>query len=121
MKVLTMTELDMKKIQEEAFWNSPLDEEEQQIEDRREEFQPAPEWVGKSLREAAKNPPVIHRSKKPKKAVTIRIDEDDINLLKSKALEQGLQYQSLVCSVLHRYASDALVDVEEVKKVVKLQ
>lgn len=109
----------MRKKQEEAFWNSPLDDEEQWIEDHIEEFQPAPEWIGKSLKEAAKNPPAVHYPKKVKKAVTIRIDEDDINLLKSKAVEQGLQYQSLVCSVLHRYASDALVDVAEVKKVVK--
>ena len=107
------------KLQEEAFWNSPLDEEEQWYEDHASEFVPAPEWVGKSLREAAKKPPVIHYSeKKPKKPMTIRVDDDDIALLKTKAMEQGLQYQSLVCSVLHRYAMGTLVDVSEVKKVI---
>lgn len=115
-----MEKLDMLKKQEEAFWNSPLDEEEQWTEDNFEDFKPAPEWVGKSLREAAQNQLAVRYSeRKTKKAVTIRIDENDINLLKSKAIEQGLQYQSLICSILHRYASDDLVDVAEVKKVVK--
>lgn len=103
--------------QEESFWNSVLDEEEEWIENHREQFQPAPEAVGKNLREAARRQPVIHNSKKAKKAVTIRIDEDDINLLKAKAVEQGLQYQTLVCSILHRYASDNLVDINEAKKI----
>lgn len=113
-------ESDMLKKQGEAFWDSPLDEEEQWIEDNFESFKPAPEWVGESLRETARNRPAVRYSeRKAKKAVTIRIDEDDINLLKSKAVEQGLQYQSLICSILHRYASDGLVDVAEVRKVVK--
>lgn len=71
--------------------------------------------------EAANKPAVIHYSeRKPKKPVTIRVDDDDIDLLKKKAIEQGLQYQSLVCSVLHRCAVGTLVDVSEARKILSL-
>ena len=105
-----------------VFDNLVLDEEEQWIEDHLEEFVPAPEWVGKSLREAAKNPPKIHYAEKEnKKQVSMRLDSNDIDRLKVIAVEQGLPYQSLVGSVLHRYAMGTLVDVNEVKKVVALK
>lgn len=111
------------KKQEKAFWNSPLDEEEQWHEDHTDEFIPVEnqEEMRKLMMEVARKPPVVHYSqRKNKRPVTIRIDDDDISLLKKKAVEQGLQYQSLVCSVLHRYASGTLVDVTEVRKVVQI-
>ncbi len=38
-----------------------------------DEFVTAPEWVGKSLRKAAQNPPVVHYSdRQSKKPVTLR-------------------------------------------------
>lgn len=101
-----------------AFENSPLDEEEQWIEDHRNEFVAAPEWVGESLRKAAKNPPKIHYSgKEVKKPVSLRLDSTDIDKLKTIAVEQGLNYQSLIGSVLHRYVTGALVDIAEARKV----
>lgn len=113
-----MTKEEELKAQEEAFWNSPLDEEEQWYEDHADEFVPAPEWVGKSLREAAKNPPVVHYSERQvKKPLTFRLDVADIDRIKQLALEQGLQYQSLVGSILHRYAMGTLVDITEARKV----
>lgn len=106
------------KAQEEAFWNSPLDEEEQSYEDNAENFVSAPEWVGKSLREAAKNPPTVHYSERQvKKPVTFRMDVADMDRIKQMAMEQGLQYQSLVGSILHRYAMGTLVDITEARKV----
>ena len=99
--------------------NLVLDEEEQWIEDHLEEFIPAPEWVGKSLREAAKNPPKIHYAQKEnKRQVSMRLDGEDIDKLKVIAVQQGLQYQSLIGSILHRYATGTLVDVSEVRKVL---
>jgi predicted DNA binding CopG/RHH family protein len=101
-----------------VFDNLVLDEEEQWIEDHLEEFVPAPEWVGESLREAAKNPPRIHYSKQEnKKHVSLRLDNDDIDKLKGLAMNQGLQYQTLIGSVLHRYVMGTLVDVSEIRKV----
>lgn len=110
------------KGQEAAFWNSPLDEEEQWNEDHEGEFVTAPEWVGESLRKAAKNPPVVHYSdRQSKKPVTFRMDVADMDRIKQIAVEQGLQYQSLVCSVLHRYAAGTLVDINEARKILSVR
>ena len=102
-----------------VFDNLVLDEEEQWIEDHLEEFGPAPEWVGKSLREAAKKPPKIHYSEKEtKKPVSLRLDAADIDKLKTIAIDQGLNYQSLIGSVLHRYVAGTLIDIVEAKKIL---
>lgn len=112
------TESERKTFSAWAFENSPLDEEEQWIEDHLDEFVAAPEWVGESLRKAAKNPPKIHYSgKEVKKPVSLRLDSTDIDKLKTIAVEQGLNYQSLIGSVLHRYVTGTLVDIAEARKV----
>lgn len=43
-----------------------------------------------------------------KKPITVRVQERDIAKIKAKALEQGIPYQTLVASILHRYASGTL-------------
>lgn len=107
-------------MRDEVFDNLVLDEEEQWIEDHLEEFKPAPEWVGKSLREAAKNPPLVHKST-DKKPYTMRLDVGDVITLKDIALKNGIPYQTLISSVLHRYANGTLVDISEAKKVLGFQ
>jgi predicted DNA binding CopG/RHH family protein len=39
------------------------------------------------------------------KRVNIRISEQDLNRFKKKAIEEGLPYQTLMASVLHKYIS----------------
>ena len=46
-----------------------------------------------------------------KKPITVRIQEQDIERIKVKALEQGIPYQTLVSSILHRYAKGTLKEV----------
>lgn len=112
------TESERKAFSAWGFENSPLDEEEEWIEDHLDEFVAAPEWVGESLRKAAKNTPKIHYSgKEVKKPVSLRLDSTDIDKLKTIAVEQGLNYQSLIGSVLHRYVTGTLVDIAEARKV----
>lgn len=43
-----------------------------------------------------------------KKPITVRVQQRDIERIKSIALEQGIPYQTLVASILHRYAKGAL-------------
>lgn len=78
---------------EEQFLNSPLDEEEQWIEDHLEEYIPAPEWVGKSLRKAAKN---TMKEIKKKKTITINLDNSVLSYFKNLAEETGIAYQNLI-------------------------
>ena len=108
----------MKKID---YDNIELDEEEQWIEDHLDEFEPAPEWVGKSLKEAAKNPPIIVKSEKPnKKVITLRLIDKDLKALKAKANEEGLPYQTMITSIIHKYLNGILVDINEARKVIKI-
>lgn len=50
----------------------------------------------------------IARNTLRKKPITIRVQERDIEGLKVKALEQGIPYQTLVASILHRYVKGTL-------------
>ena len=62
---------------------------------------------------------IIERSRKTKN-INIRITEDDLAHLKQKAEEEGMPYQTLVSSVLHKFITDRLVDEKEVLKSLKL-
>ncbi len=42
--------------------------------------------------------------------VNIRLSSIDINDIQVKAMEEGLPYQTLIASVLHKYASGRLVE-----------
>ena len=44
-----------------------------------------------------------------KKALNIRLLESDIYKIKAKAIEDGMPYQTLLASVIHKYANDRLV------------
>ena len=39
------------------------------------------------------------------KRINIRISESDLNRLKAKSLEEGIPYQTLVSSLIHRYVT----------------
>ncbi len=47
--------------------------------------------------------------------INIRISSRDLAALQRRALEEGLPYQTLVASVLHKYVSGSLRDVSAVK------
>ena len=43
-----------------------------------------------------------------KKAISIRISENDIYELKRKALENGVPYQNLIQMLIHQFATDKI-------------
>ena|SRR5690625_1465257 len=45
------------------------------------------------------------------KRMNIRISSRDMEALQRRALEEGLPYQSLVSSILHKYVSGSLRDI----------
>jgi predicted DNA binding CopG/RHH family protein len=80
----------------------PLDEQERDLRDavEKDELVPVPdqeEWKEKLVRAAratiAKN-----------RHISIRLSEKDIMLIRAKALELGLPYQTLIGSIIHQYA-----------------
>ena len=46
------------------------------------------------------------------KRINIRISEKDLINLKAKSIEEGVPYQSLISSVLHKYVNGKLVESE---------
>ncbi len=46
------------------------------------------------------------------KCINIRISEKDLINLKAKSIEEGIPYQSLISSVLHKYVNGKLVESE---------
>ena len=48
---------------------------------------------------------------KKDKRINIRISKRDLEALQRRALEEGLPYQTLVSSVLHKYISGGLKDI----------
>ena len=47
---------------------------------------------------------------KKDRRVNIRISERDLEALQKRALEEGIPYQTLIASLLHKYVSGRLVE-----------
>ncbi|HCY75207.1 MAG TPA: antitoxin [Ignavibacteriales bacterium] len=83
MKKLVKEEKDLLKSFEDGEWNSI-----KSVLKKKKEFAKIAKYT------AAKN-----------KRINIRLSEKDLANLKAKSLEEGLPYQTLVASVIHRYVS----------------
>ena len=49
-----------------------------------------------------------------RKAINIKVLESDLEKLKSKALQEGMPYQTLLNSVIHKYVNERLVESDTV-------
>lgn len=87
------------------YVNQVLDEEEQEIENALAagEYVPAPNQAArlKEWKQAVEN-------YKKKKAVTVRIYERTLRDLKVRAVQEGIPYQTLLTSILHKYVTGQL-------------
>ena len=63
----------------------------------------------KALQDAASN------TFKKDKRINIRISSRDLEALQIRAIQEGIPYQTLVSSVLHKYISGSLQDVTPTK------
>jgi predicted DNA binding CopG/RHH family protein len=89
--------------------NQVLDAEEQEIEDALVSGKinlPTPEQVKRRLQKLKSQigKPV------PKVPVTLRMEKLTLLVLKDQAQTQGLRYQSLIGSILHKYITGKLVE-----------
>lgn len=48
------------------------------------------------------------------KAISIRVNENDLNEIKRKANKVGMPYQTLINTILHRYVSGDIVLKEQI-------
>ena len=62
---------------------------------------------------------ILMKSSK-KKVITLRLNDNDLEQIKSIASNEGIPYQTLISSVLHKYINNRLVDKNEVLKISEL-
>ena len=90
-----------------------LDGFEQQIEDDAHEF------VRVTGEERSRVERVLEKSRKTRN-INIRVSEHDLAVVKQKAEREGLPYQTLISSVLRKYANDQLLDEREITRALQL-
>ncbi len=90
-----------------------LDSFERQIERSAESYRPVSK-VGKRKVES-----LISRVRKSR-SVNIRIAESVLEELKRRSQREGLPYQTLISSILHKYVTDRLVDEDAIRKSLRL-
>ncbi|GHT53263.1 hypothetical protein FACS189485_19220 [Spirochaetia bacterium] len=90
-----------------------LDPFEQDIEENAESFVPV------TASEQAEIEKIIASANKTKN-INIRISEYDLGKVKQKSAEEGLPYQTLVSSIIHKYIAGTLVDEQSVLKSLQL-
>lgn len=82
------------------------DEEEILASVERGEWQPVPN----SDKEVRRYSKYAEATLRKDKRINIRISERDLMRIQQKALEEGMPYQTLISSILHKYISGRLVD-----------
>ncbi len=90
-----------------------LTDEEKQIENKIESYQSV---TGEKRKRIEK----IISSAKKKNAISLRIANYDLEKLKEKAEEEGLPYQTLITTVLHKYITNQLYEKDEILKSIRL-
>jgi predicted DNA binding CopG/RHH family protein len=58
-------------------------------------------------------------SREGRKSVTLRIEGNDLKALRRLSEREGMPYQTLLGSIIHKYVTGSLVDLNEAMKVIK--
>jgi predicted DNA binding CopG/RHH family protein len=90
-----------------------LDSNEQMIENEAENYQRVSEQTKGKIES------ILMKSSK-KKVITLRLNDNDLEQIKSIAVNEGIPYQTLISSVLHKYINHRFVDRNEVLKISEL-
>ncbi len=98
---------------EVSMKGNKLDDCEKEIERHGSEYIPV------SGRKRQRIESILERSKKTKN-INIRISEFDLENLRKRSEEEGIPYQTLVTSVLHKYVTDQLVEEKNILKSLRL-
>ena len=88
-----------------------LTPEEQEIEDSIDQMESV---VGE---ERERIEAILDRARKTQ-TISLRISEEDLQLTKKRAVKEGIPYQTLISSIVHRYVTDQLVETDEVRKII---
>ena len=94
----------MTRFSKKAF--EPMDEEEKELMESldRDEWEPVSDLEEQKLKamEAARN------TLKKNRRINLRLSEKDYRQIQIKAAEEGMPYQTLIASIVHKYLSGSL-------------
>ena len=90
-----------------------LDKYEQSIARAAELYRPA------TAKERQKIERVLDKIRKNRN-INIRLSDEVLGAIKKRSLREGIPYQTLISSVLHKYVTHQLVDAESVRRPVKI-
>ena len=62
----------------------------------------------------------IIKKAKEKKNISLRLNSQDLELLKLRAEKEGIPYQTFISSILHKFITDQLLEQENILKSIQL-
>ncbi|MEE8430446.1 MAG: antitoxin [Candidatus Desulfatibia sp.] len=94
----------MKKLSKKAF--KPIDQEEKDLMEsiERDEWQP----VKNINQEKEKAIAAARNTLKKNKRINLRLTQKDYHQIQIRAIEEGIPYQTLISSVIHKYLNGSL-------------
>ena len=93
--------------------NGDLDSYEQQIEDEAESYERVSEKNRKKIE-------ILLENERKTKNINIRISEYDLSRIRKRSSQEGIPYQTLIASIIHKYVTNQLVEEKNILKVMKL-
>ncbi len=93
--------------------NNKLDDFEKNIEKNISNFKKV------SSRKLKKIEDIIQKANE-KKNISLRVNSQDLEQIKLKAEREGIPYQTLISSVLHKFVTDQLIDQKNIIKSIQL-
>jgi predicted DNA binding CopG/RHH family protein len=94
----------MKKISEKAF--KPIDQEEKDLLEsiERDDWQPVKYFKEEKEKAIA----AARNTLKKDKRINLRLTQKDYHQIQIKAIEEGIPYQTLISSIVHKYLNGSL-------------
>lgn len=95
----------MNKLKQKAF--KPVDQEEKDLMEsiEREEWKPVKDFN----REKEKAIEAARNTLKKDKRINLRLTQKDYQQIQVRAIEEGIPYQSLIASIVHKYLNGRLI------------
>lgn len=101
------------KARREGGMKAKLDKYEREIEKSADSYQSIPKG------ERVKIENLLDKVRKSRN-VNIRISESVLEQLKRRSQEEGIPYQTLISSILHKFVTDRLVDEKSIRRSLQI-
>ncbi|MGR3178983.1 MAG: CopG family antitoxin [Candidatus Anammoxibacter sp.] len=93
--------------------NTKLDDYEKEIESDILKYKKA------SATKTARIEKIVQKANE-KKNISLRMNNQDLDQLKLKAAKEGIPYQTLISSIIHKFVTDQLIDQKAIIKSLQL-